>query len=133
MGLTTIDPVAYGKLLAVELPKTIESNEEFDRTVERLEALDFADRTLTAEETALRDLLAVLIKDYDDNHFEIPDQLPHEMLQFLMEQRSLKQADLRNTGAGFRRRYRAPRHQQSSGEEAGRILSRECGSVPVEQ
>jgi HTH-type transcriptional regulator / antitoxin HigA len=94
MGLTIVDPVAYGKLLATELPKTIESNEEFDRVVERLEALDFADRTLTAEETALRALLAVLIKDYDDNHFEIPYQPPHEVLQFLMEQRNLKQADL---------------------------------------
>jgi HTH-type transcriptional regulator / antitoxin HigA len=94
MGVTTLDPVAYGKLLAAELPKAIETDEEFDRAVERLEALDFRDHRLTPEEEALRDLLAVLVKTYDDQHFEMPDVSPNEMIQFLMDQRSLKQADL---------------------------------------
>jgi HTH-type transcriptional regulator/antitoxin HigA len=93
MGITTLDPVAYGKLLAAELPKAIANDEEFDRMVERLEALDFSDRALTAEEVALRDLLATLVEAYDDQ-VEIPDVPPHKMVQFLMEQRSLKQADL---------------------------------------
>jgi HTH-type transcriptional regulator/antitoxin HigA len=97
MGVSTIDPVAYGRLLAAELPKPIESDEEFDRMVERLEALDFPDHTLTAEETALRDLLTVLVKDYDDKNFEMPDQPPLETLKFLMEQHSKRQVDLVST------------------------------------
>jgi HTH-type transcriptional regulator/antitoxin HigA len=94
MGVTTIDPVAYGKLLALELPKEIETDEEFDRTVERLEALDFAGRGLTAEEEALRNLLALLVKTYDDQHFEMPAVPPNEMVKYLMEERGLKQGDL---------------------------------------
>ena len=35
-----------------------------------------------------------LIKDYEKEHHPLPDPSPHEMLVYLMEQRSLKQADL---------------------------------------
>jgi HTH-type transcriptional regulator/antitoxin HigA len=35
-----------------------------------------------------------LIKDYEAEHHPLPDPSPHEMLLYLMEQRSLKQADL---------------------------------------
>jgi HTH-type transcriptional regulator/antitoxin HigA len=94
MGVTTLDPVAYGKLLAVELPKAIENDEEFDLAVERMEALDFPGRRLSPEEEALRDLLTILVKTYDDQHFEMPDVPPSEMVKYLMEQRGLKQKDL---------------------------------------
>ena len=35
-----------------------------------------------------------LIKDYEGDHHPLPDPSPHEMLVYLMEQRSLRQADL---------------------------------------
>ena len=54
-----LDPVAYGTLLAAELPKPIQNSREFDRMVARLEEMDFAKRKLTPEEDALRELLAV--------------------------------------------------------------------------
>ena len=47
MGLRALDPVAYGKLLAVELPQPISNDEEFERMVARVEELDFAKRKLT--------------------------------------------------------------------------------------
>jgi len=47
MGMSALDPVAYGKLLAAELPKPILSDREVDRMVARLEELDFAKRKLT--------------------------------------------------------------------------------------
>lgn len=93
MGLN-FDPVAYGKLLAAELPKPIENDKEFDRMVSRLEELDFADRQLTPEETALRQVLSILIDAYSEAHQDLPAVAPHEMVQYLMEQRGLKQADL---------------------------------------
>jgi hypothetical protein len=37
MGITAIDPVAYGKMLAAELPKPIENDEELERMAARLE------------------------------------------------------------------------------------------------
>ena len=93
MGVRTLDPVAYGKLLAEELPQPIQTDREFDRMVARLEELDFVKRKLTPEEEALRDILAALIEVYDDK-FSLPEQPPHEMVKYLMEQRGLKQADL---------------------------------------
>ena len=94
MGLRAFDPVAYGKLLASELPKPIKNDREFDRMVVRLEELDFPSRNLTPEEEALRDVLAALIDVYDEEHFRIPEQPPYEMVKHLMQQRGLRQADL---------------------------------------
>jgi HTH-type transcriptional regulator/antitoxin HigA len=94
MGVRALDPVAYGRLLAAELPKPIQNDREFDRAVERLEELDFAKRKLTQEEKALREILAALIEVYDDEHYQLPEQPPCEIVKHLMEQRGLKQADL---------------------------------------
>src|ERR1035438_3745193 len=94
MGMRALDPVAYGKLLAAELPQPIQNDRDFDSMVARLEELDFAKRKLTQEEKALREILAALIEVYDEEHYQIPEQPPHEMVKFLMEQRGLKQADL---------------------------------------
>jgi HTH-type transcriptional regulator / antitoxin HigA len=93
MGMRALDPVAYGKLLAAELPQPIQNDREFERMVARLEELDFAKRQLTREEEALREILVALIEVYDDK-FSLPEQPPHEMVKYLMEQRGLKQADL---------------------------------------
>lgn len=93
MGVMAINPTRYGRLLSKTLPKVIESDEEFDRMVERLEELDFK-KDATAEEEALAELLAKLIEAYDDEHYSFPPSPPHEMVQFIMEQRGLRQADL---------------------------------------
>jgi len=93
MGVATINPAEYGKLCADVLPKVIETAEEFDRMVERMEAIDFNPDS-TPEERVLSQLLARLVRDYDDTHYPDPEIAPHEMIQYLMEQRGLKQADL---------------------------------------
>ena len=90
---TGLDAARYGKLCALTLPKVIESDDEFDHMVEHLERLTFK-RDASAEEIALAELLQRLIQDYDDEHYPLPDAPPHKMVQFLMEQRGLKQADL---------------------------------------
>ncbi len=40
------------------------------------------------------DYLADQVKAYEDEHFEIPEAVPSEVLRFLMEQHGLKQEDL---------------------------------------
>ena len=54
--------------VAKALPTRIESDEEFDHFVEIMEELDRAgeESELTAEEAALRSLLAILVKEYAD-------------------------------------------------------------------
>jgi HTH-type transcriptional regulator/antitoxin HigA len=93
MGLATINPKTYGKLCAKVLPKIIKTREEFDRMVEQMEALD-RKKNPTPEDDALSELLMKLIQDYDDATCPMRDIPPHEMIQYLMEQRHLKQVDL---------------------------------------
>ncbi len=96
MAVTEISPVKYGKLLSTALPKVIETREEFDRFVRMMEDLDrriSRGGQLSREEDALLALLERLVADYDDK-IELPEVPPHKMVQFLMEHRGLKQADL---------------------------------------
>ena len=93
MGVKALDPVRYGELCADVLPKVIRNDREFDRMVEKLEELTFK-KDATREEKELADLLEKLVLAYDDEHYPIPPSPPHLMVQFLMEQRGLRQADL---------------------------------------
>jgi HTH-type transcriptional regulator / antitoxin HigA len=93
MGVSTLNPAKYGRLCADIVPKVIENDREFDRLVAKMEALDRKENP-TPEEEALSALLAKLIQDYDDRHHQLPELPPHKMIQFLMAQRGLRQADL---------------------------------------
>jgi len=93
MGLRALDPVRYGELCAEAVPKVIENEREFDRMTKELENLAFRE-TPTPEETALAELLAKLIQDYDDRHHALPALPPHKLILFLMDQRGLRQADM---------------------------------------
>lgn len=84
---------AYRALVAETLPKIIETDEEFKHFVAIMEDLDRRHAALTEEEQALLKLLERLIEDYD-SRIELPQVSPHEMLEYLMNARGLKQADL---------------------------------------
>ena len=85
MGTLTLSPKKYRDLLATALPKIIETDEELESFSGMLEALD-RKGALTPEEQALEALLARLIQDYDDR-IDLPDVPPHQMLEYLIEQR----------------------------------------------
>src|SRR5215831_2262745 len=93
MGMIAINPAKYGRLCADIVPRVIENDQEFDRLVAKMEALD-RKQNPTPEEEALSTLLTLLIEDYDNHHHPLPVLPPHKMIQFLMEQRGLRQADL---------------------------------------
>ena len=92
----TLSPAKYGKLLSRTMPKRIETDAELDRFVEVMEELSrsIAHGAASPEETALHSLLATLIKEYDDRAYPLPPGDPLRMLQFLMEHRDLRAADL---------------------------------------
>jgi HTH-type transcriptional regulator/antitoxin HigA len=92
-GIGPIDPARYGKLCARVVPKLIESDDEFDRLVEAMEALDFKANP-TPEEKTVSALLARLIQDYDDQRHALPEAPPNEMIAFLMNQRGLRPINL---------------------------------------
>ena len=93
MGVSTLNRTEYGQLCSKVIPKVIESDAEFDRMVEKLEALTFK-KNPTLEEETLAELLTKLIQDYDDRHYPLPELPPHKMIRFLMDQRGLRQRDL---------------------------------------
>ena len=80
--------------MAKVLPRVITTDEEHERMLAEVEKLMDKGAHRTREEEAALNLMARLIKDYEEEHHPLPGPSPHEMLVYLMEQRSLKQADL---------------------------------------
>jgi HTH-type transcriptional regulator / antitoxin HigA len=91
--MITFNPTTYINLLADAIPKVIETEAEYDRMLQQVERLHFKDE-LTPEEDKLYDLLVTLIDTYEEQQFPMPDSLPHEILQHLMEHSGTRQVDL---------------------------------------
>lgn len=75
-------------------PKMIDSERDYRQCRKVLERLLFPERKLSVEEDALAKLLIHLIGVYEDRTVVPPRATPRQVLQHLMEQRHLKQADL---------------------------------------
>jgi HTH-type transcriptional regulator/antitoxin HigA len=71
----------------------VKARKDFNCMVEELEALD-RKANPTPEDATLSELLMKLIQDYDDATCPDPDIPPHKMIQFFMDRRNLRQADL---------------------------------------
>jgi len=91
--LAVLDSQTYSQLLAEVQPTVIKTEEEYDRIVDRVEQLLFRENR-SPEESALLDLLTLLVSSYDDQHYAIADCSGREVLLELMEDNGLKQADL---------------------------------------
>jgi HTH-type transcriptional regulator / antitoxin HigA len=83
----------YSKLLVEYQPKLIQSEEEYDRTLAAIEKL-MGDKERTPEEGTLLELLVVLVEEYENKHYSMPEVPPHQILEHLMEARGLRQVDL---------------------------------------
>jgi len=93
MSTLTVSP-EYTALLKKFPPKVIRTEEENGHYTEILYDLDRSSRRLRAAEKELAELLTLLIEDFEDKHYRLPRSSPLAVLQFLMEQHSLKQKDL---------------------------------------
>lgn len=91
----TFDRIAYQNLLAEVAPQVIETEEEYDRALQITERLMFT-KDRTPEEKALFKLLVLLIEAYESEYYPRPfnDSIPHEVLQQLMKNKGIRQADL---------------------------------------
>lgn len=91
----TFDKNVYSSLLAEFQPKVITSEEENERALAVVEKIMPLRENITPEQDALLELLVTLIEKFEDEHYQLlRESNPHSMLQFLMEQRNLKQSDL---------------------------------------
>ena len=87
----------YGKLLSKVRPRVIKTEEENERAVAELEALDIRaaqGHPLTPEEAELGELLTALILQFEAAHYPLGHAAPIDSLRNLMEVRQLRQRDL---------------------------------------
>jgi HTH-type transcriptional regulator/antitoxin HigA len=95
MSTETLNPVAYGELLAKVQPHPIKDEREYDRLVAEVGRLmERGEKSLSAEETSLLEMLSILIEEYDRKHYPLTPSHGHKMLAFLLEQRGLEAHDL---------------------------------------
>ena len=72
--------------------KVLKTEQEYKIALKRTIALFHADEN-TPEGEEL-DLLVLLVKDYEDRHYHIPDPDPIEVIKLRLEEKGLKQKDL---------------------------------------
>lgn len=89
-----IDSRKYGRLLAKALPAVIETRKDYERMMGEVKKLLKKGDHISAEEEKLLDLMSMLIEDYEEEHYPIPDAPPDAVLRMLMEDRNLRQKHL---------------------------------------
>ena len=96
---TTIDKKKYLELLdsADIIPKTIETEDEYDRFLAVAEKLMHKRLDRTSEDTALLTLVVKLIEDYESIHHNLDDwekSTPNELLRHIMTTSGTRNVDL---------------------------------------
>ncbi len=72
--------------------KVLKTEQEYKIALKRTIALFNADENTPAGDEL--DLLLLLVKDYEDRHYHIPDPDPIEVIKLRLEEKGLKQKDL---------------------------------------
>lgn len=88
-----VDEKIYRQLVAEALPRVIHTEAENERCIAELETIHSRER-LSPEEEQLAELLALLIENFEDQHYQLKAAEPVEIVRELMEANGLKQADL---------------------------------------
>jgi HTH-type transcriptional regulator/antitoxin HigA len=72
--------------------KVLKTKSEYEKALARtIEIFHSDENTSEGEEL---DLLLLLVKDYEDRHYHIPDPDPIEVIKLKLEEKGLKQKDL---------------------------------------
>ena len=85
---------SYQNLLAETLPRTIETEAEYDRFLTLVEKLHVKKQKRSPEESALYKLFVVLIEDYEERAYPMPVSPPHQILRHILESSGTTTADL---------------------------------------
>ena len=93
---TAISKEKYARLLADRLPCVIDSKEDYARVMADVQALMVRGDRLGPEESALLQLMVLLLQDYESRRFKLDEEsvTPFEMLEHLMETHGHKAKDL---------------------------------------
>lgn len=91
----TIDRNLYTELLTKTVPKIIETEAEYEKVLIEIEELLF-NQNRTIEEDKLYDLLVMLVEKYETENHSLDVATPDQILQHLMDARSINDSDLLN-------------------------------------
>ena len=94
MSTSAIDAKRYAGLLAKTLPRVLKNEREHARMLADVDRLMRKGESRAPEEDALLDLMVVLIENFEEKHYPIPQGDPREMLAHLLEERGLRPSDL---------------------------------------
>jgi HTH-type transcriptional regulator / antitoxin HigA len=89
----TINLKVYSQLVAEVTPKVIETEEEYEQFLAVAERLTF-NQNQTPEESALYDLVTMLVETYESQHYQIEESSPVEILLHIIESSGIDLADL---------------------------------------
>jgi HTH-type transcriptional regulator / antitoxin HigA len=89
----TINLKVYGQLVAQVKPKVIETEDEYEQFLAVAERLTFK-QNQTPEESALYDLVTMLVETYEAAHYEIDRSSPAEVLQHIIESSGIDETAL---------------------------------------
>ena len=98
--MTTLTKDLQNHWVSIQPYLTIRNERQYDLAIKRLN--DFLDEIGDNERHplyGLLDTLGTLIQVYEEKHHPMPECSGAEMLQFLMEERGLTQADLSEVGS----------------------------------
>ena len=87
---------SYLKMIRAALPIPPETEADNERLIQlMLEIDDRAERDgLSPEERVFSELLAIVVKDFEERNYPLPSLPPHELLHGVMEQRGMAHKDL---------------------------------------
>jgi HTH-type transcriptional regulator / antitoxin HigA len=89
----TINLKVYSQLVAEVTPKVIETEDEYEQFLAVAERLTFKQEQ-TPEESALYDLVTMLVETYEAQHYAIEKSSPVEVLEHIIESSGIDVADL---------------------------------------
>ncbi|WP_310421700.1 transcriptional regulator [Chamaesiphon sp. VAR_48_metabat_135_sub] len=89
----TINLKVYSQLVAEVTPKIIETEAEYEQFLAVAERLTFK-QDQTPEESALYDLVTMLVETYEAQHYTIDESSPAEILLHIIESSGINRTDL---------------------------------------
>ena len=92
-----IAEIAYRLVIFPATTVTIHTDAEHKRLLKAVEQLmERPEEELTPEEGRLLEMLSMLIEEYEDRRYPLPETEPNKMLAYLLEERGMKPGDLWN-------------------------------------
>ena len=91
--MNTVAAVGYADLLSEMQPEVVRSEEQNQKYIQWLEELT-SQKVVSPAQDKLIALLTLLVEEYENKHYPLPEAGPLDVIRHLMEANNLRQKDL---------------------------------------